>query len=242
MAKIGIDCDGVLANFIRAFVAEVNRIWPGRLPADFEPDDWDMKGSGLTGADIKLVWERIKGTQNWWLQADAYSDNVGDLAMWFNTHYGNEVWVVTSRAETLGFGVAHQTKMWLDACGVLPQHNYFGVIVVPDKDDKIDILSRLDIRWMIDDHAETIESMDRFPYMRAALLDRPWNQHADVKWRVKSVGEYLAKVGSAPEAQDDDNEHAVRSTSGAGAAGVGGEALQSEAGHARRAVAISRRD
>ena len=193
MARIAVDCDGVLANFIRAFVELFNRLHPGR---NITEEAWTSWGGGgqFTKAEESAMWRVIQQTENFWLGVDAYSDCVGDLAQWLMTQRDQDVWIMTSRANSAGMTTTKQTQIWLDACGVRPIHNYLGVITVPNSDDKVDICSRLDIDWMIDDKTETIESMDRFPYLHAALLDRRWNQDAQVKWRVKSMVEFLGAI------------------------------------------------
>jgi 5'(3')-deoxyribonucleotidase len=193
MARVGVDCDGVLANFAHQFIAILDKVRPGHGLTEENWNSWEY-GDKVSEADASAVWKIIKGTPNFWVACPAYESNVRDLARWLNTESGHDVWIITSRANTAGLSVSQQTQMWLDAIGVRAYYNYFGIITVPNPDDKVDILSRLDIDWMIDDKTETIESMDRFPYLHAALLDRPWNQDAKVKWRVKSVGEFLAAI------------------------------------------------
>jgi hypothetical protein len=187
MAKIAIDCDGVIANFTRAVNALMG------LPEDYEPTDWNWTGK-LTKADMKSVFNRIQQTTNFWMGLEPYRDNVRQMARWLGYNVGHDVWVMTSRAETVGLSTAKQTEIWLEMCGIKGYENHLGVVTVPYSEDKVDICSRLNIDWIVDDKTETIESMDRFPYLHAALLDRPWNQDADVKWRVKSLGEFLKEI------------------------------------------------
>lgn len=194
MARIGIDCDGVLANFGAAFIEVLHQVEPNNTLTEDNWTSWEY-GDRVGAATIRKVWNIIRNTPNFWLRCAAYESNVRALAKWLAITTKNDVWIVTSRANTRGtLTVTEQTRQWLDCCGIRSYLNYFGVITVPDPDDKVDILSRLDIRWMIDDKVDTIESMDRFPYLNAALLDRPWNQHGKVKWRVKSVAEFLAAI------------------------------------------------
>ena len=179
--------DGVIADFMRAFNSLVG------LPPELVPSEYNYTGV-LTRAELNAGFERAKAIPNWFLGLEPYRPNVHDLAVWLAYHSGHDVWIVTSRFETVGLSVALQTKMWIDMCGVKGYDNYFGVLTVPHSDDKVDICSRLNIDWIVDDKTETIESMDRFPYLHAALLDRPWNQDAQVKWRVKSLGEFLKEI------------------------------------------------
>jgi hypothetical protein len=193
MARVAIDCDGVLADFVQGFIDIAKQVIPEVTITNEAWTDW-FGGGQFSKTQEKAVWKAIRKCENFWLYLQGLP-GMSDLAQWLNTTVGHDVWVVTSRA-TVGGRLTNtkQTALWLDSCGVHAQHNYLGVITVPDSDDKVDIASRLDIRWMIDDKVETIEAFDRFPYMRAALLDQPWNQHAQVKWRVKSVAEFLEAI------------------------------------------------
>jgi hypothetical protein len=194
MARVGLDCDGVLASFAAAFIEILRQVEPDNPLTETNWTSWEY-GGHVSPTVARKVWNVIKNTPNFWLRCPAYEDNVRALAKWLATTTKNDVWIVTSRANTGGtLTVTEQTRMWLDNCGVRAYLNYFGVITVPWPDDKVDILSRLDIDWMIDDKVETVQSMDRFPYLHAALLDRPWNQGAEVKWRVKSVAEFLTQI------------------------------------------------
>ncbi len=201
MAKIAIDCDGVLANFIKAFAEEANHIWPGKIPnpseyAAREHKTWDWPPEVLSKAEVKEVWKRINGSVNWWLTLDAFTAGVGALAIWLWTHKWHDVYVCTARQETLGGSVAWQTDQWLRACGIDPVHNYLGVVTI-DGQEKGQFYRLAGITHSLDDRGLTVELCDQLMpdrEHRAYLLDRPWNQDAKVRHRVGSVREYLEVV------------------------------------------------
>ncbi len=199
MAKIGIDCDGVLANFGHAWNHMVNTIWPGRVPPQYNAKDWDDYYD-LSEDEVDLVWRRIKGTPNWWLSLDAYSDSIAALAHFLIKASDHDIQIVTSRATVIGLPTAKQTEIWLDACGVRAHHNYLGVLVVPDSNEKWRIYLSGGFDYSIDDKGMTIEQCDMIhPALsnhQAFLLDRPWNQSATVRNRIASVKEFL-KAASA---------------------------------------------
>ena len=190
MARVAIDCDGVLADFVRAFNVIVG------LPPEFEPDNWDYRGV-LTKKEIEAGFYRAKRIPNWFTTLEPHRENVAQLVRWLGATKGHDVWIVTSRFETSGMSAAWQTEWWARACGIKGYENYLGVVTVPLSEDKVDICSRLNVDWMVDDKIETIESFDRFPYFRAALMDRPWNQGAEVKWRVKDMEGFLNAIPNA---------------------------------------------
>lgn len=187
MSKIAVDCDGVLADFVRAFNIEAG------LDPDYQPTGWDWSGI-LTKAQADATRERMMSTENGWLTLSAIRENVSALARWLAATRYQDVWIMTSRWDTPGLTTAKQTELWLYNCGVRSMGNHLGVIVVPYSEDKVDICSRLGIDWMVDDKLETIEAFDNFPYLHGALLDLPHNRQREVKWRVKNVGEFLDKV------------------------------------------------
>lgn len=193
MAKIGVDCDGVLANFVKAFIEEANRIWPGKVPKTYEHKTWDFPTEILNKAEANRVWDKIKATPDWWLTVDAFTENVGALAVFFWTQKNHDIYIVTSRTETAGHSVAWQTNKWLEACGIAPVANYLGVIVAPNSDDKAAIYEKLGIEFSIDDKAETVEQCQQLG-QAAFVLDRPWNAEANLRNRVRNLKEFLDKV------------------------------------------------
>lgn len=188
--RISIDMDGVLARFDAGFAEVANRIWPGKIPPDYQPHDWNY-GDVMTAAEFDIVWGRIKQTENFWLKLWPYSDNVCSLARFLTREKGHDVWLTTARVETAGCTVAKQTELWLQSYGLREGYNYMGVVVA-DSHLKVGVYEAMEIMASIDDKGETVEECDvRLKGHRAFLLDRPWNQEADVKRRVHSVEEFL---------------------------------------------------
>lgn len=195
--KIAIDCDGVLANFTKAYISVANKLYPGTFEEDFVPSNWNMDDR-LTPEQDKAVWAAIKSTPNFWLTLPAFSDNVGSLARWLTQQKGREVYIVTSRVQTEGMSIAKQTFLWLRACGVQELHNYIGVLPVNDSNEKWRIYMSGGFSHSIDDKAETVEQCDmihpRLANHKAYLLDRKWNQHANVLRRIGSVEAFLKEI------------------------------------------------
>ncbi len=197
MAKIAIDCDGVLANFTESYVEFANKLYPGRVPPDFVPTDWEMNGKFTKAEDAK-IWAKIINTENFWLGLSAYYENVGALAHFLIEQTNHDIYIVTSRAVTEGMTVAKQTEWWLRSCGIAPVHNYLGVLPVDSSNDKWRLYMAGGFDYSIDDKAETVEQCDmihpRLSNHKAYLLDQPWNQHANVKRRVKTLDAFLKEI------------------------------------------------
>jgi hypothetical protein len=193
MAKIGIDCDGVLANFIKAFADEANHIWPGRVPKGYVQTRWDDI-AGLTSDEIDQVWKRARATENWWMKLDAYSANVAALMTFLYATKGHDIYIVTSRVPTAGASVAFQTDVWLRACGVFPHSNYLAVLPVEHWHDKRHIYKHGGFDFSIDDKGETVAACDTLEEHTAFLLDQPWNQEFRPKNRVTDMKKFFNAI------------------------------------------------
>ena len=108
MLRLGIDVDGVVADFRSAFRALAEREL-GIAPRDAESD--------LTKADIEQLWRAVAGKQNWWLDVPAYEpDQIGRLysrvrqSRW-------EVFFMTSRPPSAGDSVQLQTQVGRERYG-----------------------------------------------------------------------------------------------------------------------------
>ena len=194
MPKVAIDVDGVLANFTVAFTEVANKVYPGRVPLNFEPHDFGFNPL-FSEAELAAIWRRVKATENFWLGMNPYHDSVMALARWLIVNQDQDVYLVTSRPATMGMTVTRQTDWWIRSCGIVPVNNYLGVIVVPDSARKVDLYEAGEFDYSIDDKGETVEQCDDLSGWHAAyLLDRPWNQEAKVKRRVKSLELFLKEI------------------------------------------------
>ncbi len=108
MLRLGIDLDGVVADFRGAFRALATREL-GRGAGDAETD--------LSKQDVDRLWKRVAASSNWWLGLSPYEpDQIARLyararsARW-------EVFFMTSRPPSAGDSVQLQTQVWLERFG-----------------------------------------------------------------------------------------------------------------------------
>src|SRR5688500_7818324 len=103
MLRLGIDVDGVVADFRTAFRALAEREL-GLSPADVEAD--------LSKQDVERLWRSVAAASNWWLSLPAYEpDEIGRLyAQARRSRW--EVFFMTSRAPSAGDAVQLQTQVW----------------------------------------------------------------------------------------------------------------------------------
>lgn len=135
--RIGIDIDGVVADFRSAFHAAAKRC----LRRDIhEPDD-PKAPSSLDQKDVRKVWALVAKTPNWWLELQPYEP--GQLARLYDLTRarGWEVFFLTNRPASAGDTVQFQTQWWLERNGFyLP-----SVLTVPGSRGDIANGLRLDI-------------------------------------------------------------------------------------------------
>jgi len=139
--RLGIDVDGVLADFRTAFREAAERCL--RRGID-DGQDFDTVGP-LSPEDVRRVWEHIGRTPNWWMEVPAYEPeqiarlySIMRAANW-------EVVFMTKRPPSAGDTVQFQTQWWIERFGFyLP-----AVMTVPGSRGDIANGLRLDI--VIDD-------------------------------------------------------------------------------------------
>lgn len=194
MARLMIDMDGVLANFVRGMVGIANGIWPGRLSSTWEPSGWNFTEE-FTKEEFDRMWKIAMAKPNFWLSLDAYTENVGALKQFIDTKRNHDIWFVTARSPSEGLTVSNQTHRWLDLVGLVRVGpNYTGVMDVKTGAAKTHIIRALEIDASIDDRGDAVMQYQELPNHRAALLDRPWNQEYKPKWRVSSLQQFLDSV------------------------------------------------
>lgn len=166
MKKLGIDVDGVIANFSGKFVEFGNRRY-GTNYTELDQTDWDFK-PWFTSQQVDEVWEKdIKPEKNFWLTLKTLP---GTKAL-EEAHRRAELFFITSRVPTTGMSAREQTCWWL--------RNHFGityptVIVVDNPSQKIPIIKALEIVAFIDDKGSTIRQVHNAGVLSYAKLS-PYN-------------------------------------------------------------------
>lgn len=174
----------MLADFASAVITETNKLWPGKMPLDYVPNDWNYQGM-LTHDEWKQVWSELMKVDNLWLKLPPLPGTL-DLFDFLQKNQ-TEVFYVTSRGVGEGFSVLTQTTLWLT------RHRLYNagaaVIPVEKHDEKVEIVLKNSLPFFLDDYAPTVELL-RHAGVNAYLLDKPYNRYAYLP-RVHSVAEYL---------------------------------------------------
>src|SRR5687767_11277475 len=105
MLRLGMDVDGVLADFRTAFRTLAAREL-GRAGADVEAE--------LTKGDIDRLWKAVAREANWWAALPAYETEQVARLYGLSRKGRWEVFFMTSRPPSGGDTVQLQTQVWLE--------------------------------------------------------------------------------------------------------------------------------
>src|SRR5437660_614000 len=104
---IGLDIDGVLADFSGEFSRRINEKY-GLKSDPAKQTDWDFPCLGITVEQEQEIWSEIDATPNFWMTLNPLTD-CPEAA-----HFCDyKTYFITSRPETAGMPTDEQTAMWL---------------------------------------------------------------------------------------------------------------------------------
>jgi 5'(3')-deoxyribonucleotidase len=184
--KLGIDIDGVLADFTRSYgelLVEVS----GRklLPEDFykgwEPSTWYWERElGYTKEEEAKAWEVINNPkERFWTMLDLIDDSAEHYHMLRAINRDNDLYFITSRP---GKSALRQTKEWIGDCYDIDDPN---VLICHQKGLAC---AALELDRYLDDKGENIQNCHlHSPKTEAMLLNMPYNAEFNVLHRVDSV-------------------------------------------------------
>lgn len=187
--KISFDIDGVLADFDRAATDVVREMFLPELPDDYSAQKYSF-ADVLSRKQWDAAFERMLATPYLWLHIKPFAENVRAVQEYVAAHGDKGIYYITARKDCAGFGgPLEMTQTWLSEL-MLPWKN---VIVVEKTRDKLVHIVDNGIHFSIDDLDRTVELCQGIPNHTAILLDRPYNQQANLP-RVFSVAEFLMQV------------------------------------------------
>lgn len=187
--RVGLDLDGVLANFRSSFesaAAEAGVTVPGDDVAQATTDP-------LTSRDIRRVWDHVRRTPNWWIRLAPYEPAQITRLYELTRRLKWEVVFVTRRPATAGDPVQFQTQWWLEQQGFF----YPAVMTVPGSRGELANALRLDV--LVDDQLQNCVDIIGGSTAKAILLlrDRP-----DTVTEGHAVSRGIGVVSSLEEAID----------------------------------------
>lgn len=190
--RIGIDVDGVLANFCGGMVKLLKSLGDTtNLPIENPtfPAVWYWnKHYGVPEDLWAQAWDTITTEENFWVSLRDLPTTPQDIvALKQVFNHGHEIYFLTTRP---GMRAKFQTEAWLAVRQIL-----CPTVLIADSPEAKGLIARgLKLDAMIDDRPENLmampESVQRFLYM--APYNREWHtQFPGLAWGVESVTEML---------------------------------------------------
>jgi hypothetical protein len=185
--RVGLDVDGVVADFRRAFREAGQRFASSAPPPD--------EGSGherMNQREVKRTWDAISRTPQWWLGLEPYEPGEIDRVYRLSRERRWEVYFLTTRPPSAGETPQFQTQWWLEQQGFkLP-----SVITVPGSRGELANALRLDV--IVDDRLQNCMEVIAASQTKAIFLDRD----NDVNAREQARSRGIAPVSTMREALD----------------------------------------
>jgi hypothetical protein len=174
LLKIGVDIDGVLANFNAPFAAVLKAVG---CPVDFPIDnpawppvwDWFAADQGVDPKIADAAWDAVKNSLAFWATLPAYPNTPQDLRSLSDAMtFGWDVYFITCRP---GLVAKFQTETWLFNHGLkIP---YIPTVLICDQGyiNKPRLAKALKLNALIDDRPENLTGLPHG--CRKFLLKRP---------------------------------------------------------------------
>lgn len=180
---IGVDVDGVLADFNRDYIEKVIEV-SGRdvFPArPFDIPCWSYpEHYGYTKKEVSAAWEAIKASRNFWVNLMGYPATEGFLDFLDSIDKDNDVYFVTSR---VGVNVKVQTETWLYEHGM----NRPTVLISSEKGL---CANALKMDYYIDDKNENCDQVVEVSGADCFMLAQPWNEARFGCIRIDSIVDF----------------------------------------------------
>ena len=189
--RIGIDVDGVLACFFKAYedlIVEVAGVdlFPARYPEALPPT-WNWpEFYGYSDETMKEVWQRIRSSLHFWKSLEPLPGAQKFLEALYRDD--TETYFITDRP---GVSAQYQTAKWLDD----NRFGYPSVILSGRHLTKGQACAALHLDIYLDDKGENVlDCEEKAPNTRTLCLTYPYNEGFKVKERVGSLEEALEAI------------------------------------------------
>jgi 5'(3')-deoxyribonucleotidase len=195
--KIGIDVDGVLANFNESFIDRIIEVTGKDLfpPRPFDIPTWHYpQHYGYTEAEMDFadgpVWKSVKKDPTFWYLLQPYL-GVPEFLSTLDSG-DHEIYFVTNRA---GIQVKAQTESWLEFHGFGLRTPNFGFPTVLISSDKGTIAKALRLDLYIDDNDDNCLAVHHDSTgTKMVQLARPWNHSHTGLIRVESLDDFAKLI------------------------------------------------
>jgi hypothetical protein len=185
--RIGVDIDGVLADFRSSFRAAAVRV----LRRDVgSTNDSPQSAGALSPADVRRVWDYIGKTRNWWMEVEPYEPaQIARLYSLMRAR-GWEVFFLTKRPPSAGDSVQFQTQWWIERFG------FYLPAVLTVLGSRGDIANGLRLDLVLDDQLINCVEVVSATSTKALLVQRT----ADNTLRSQAINRGIGVVSTLAEA------------------------------------------
>ncbi len=193
MNRIGVDVDGVLANFNDVFLRTIIQITGEDLfPQEVVYSCWQWpQAYGYTnGKHLNKVWDSIHASETFWELLPALEGATEAIVQLYGRVLkGDDVYFITNRTSTSKTSAKHQTERWLmqQTVGYLDiWANFYPTVITTD--NKGDAAKLLNLTHYIDDMWENCVNVEvATDETEVYLKDAPYNQGVEDNW-IQRVG------------------------------------------------------
>lgn len=183
--RIGIDLDGVVADFCARYRQLTLDTFNKPDPPDMPQTNWDPPW--VSKEEDDLIWKQIRGTQDFWLSLGPEKGT----SLLTEASYLCDIYFITTRTPTLGQATETQSQRWL--------YTHFDIrypqVIVTRK--KGEVAAALDLFAFIDDKPSNLDRIQaeaptcaRTTYLR----DKPYNQESQAHIRVPDLNTFLKRL------------------------------------------------
>ena len=179
--RIGLDVDGVLADFNPAYIELLTKQTGIKFPEvnDQYPDTWNYdRAAGVKKEDETAVWNIIKGSEDFWFKLLPYH-NVCAFLVWLK-YLRQDTYFITNRCGS----AKSQTERWLHKAG-------YPEPTVLISSEKAMVCKALNITHYIDDKNENCNDVKCYASRtKGYMLKRPWNEPIESVPRLSSLKDF----------------------------------------------------
>jgi hypothetical protein len=187
LSIIGVDVDGVLANFFKAYESLIIRssgvnLFGDKLYPNALPQTWNWPETfGYEMRTIADVWDKIKASNSFWWHLEPLPGAEEFLRKLYESKH--EAYFITDRP---GVTAQVQTAQWLEKYG----YKYPSVII--SRKGKGAACDALSVDYYIDDKYENVvDVLDISPYTKVSLLTYPYNSISKISMpRVDNLNQF----------------------------------------------------
>ena len=176
--RLGLDMDGVFADFDRGYRAVLRQTSGRDLLPDTEPTCWDYdQAAGYTAAEIQAAWQTIRASKYFWRDLQPYP-GAREFLGWLAAYVAGRNWCQGESHEVCfltcrdGWNAKGQTEEWLRA------HGFYTIprTVLLAREPKGGLARELHLTHVVDDSSmQFLDVLEQTVETQAYLWARPHN-------------------------------------------------------------------